>query len=185
MEEARSQYTLEQINQMTLLPYARVMALVFANASWVPVLAFPQRPFRDLAHLHEAMTYVLRVSDEGSKLQVLQQQPDLVNPPPPEELPPEFNLFRCDRAFAPTLSSEQRETLVKLQEEYDKKFDFPLVFDPSTLTGADLIATAQQRLNHEREEEMSLAIEEAGKLALSRLQELIKVTPAELSGSTS
>jgi 2-oxo-4-hydroxy-4-carboxy-5-ureidoimidazoline decarboxylase len=172
MVEERARYTLEQINQMTLLPYARTMAVVFANASWVPVLAFPNRPFRTLEHLYESMVQVLKGSDQNSQLQVIEQQPDLINPPPPEEVP-EFQLFHCDQVFHQQLSVEEKHQLEGLQQQYLEKFGFGLVFDPAHKTVPELHQEILQRLERTPEEELQQAIIEASNLAHSRLQELV------------
>lgn len=174
MAEERTRYTLDQVNQMSLLPYARTMAVVFANASWVPVLAFPHRPFESLDHLHESMCQVLQGSDENSKLQVIDQQPDLVNPPPPNDEAGEFQLFHCDRVFHEKLTPEEKQQLENLQRQYQEKFGFVVVFDPSDKTILQLVQDIAERSGHSREAELKRAIEEASKLAYTRLKELIK-----------
>ena len=173
MVEERKRYTLEQVNQMTLLPYARTMAVVFANASWVPVLAFPHRPFRSLDHLHESMTQILKGSDENSKLQVIEQQPDLVNPPPPNDEAEEFQLFHCDRNFHERLTPEEKSRLEQVQDAYLERFGFVLVFNPTGKSTEQLLAEVEQRLVHTREQELHHAVNEAASLAYTRLKELL------------
>ena len=173
MVEPRRRYSLAQINEMALLPYARTMAVIFANASWVPVLAFPHRPFRDLTHLHQSMYGVLAGSDVNSKLQVIDQQPDLVNPPPPEDEVSEFQLFECDLEFHRSLTAEHRTKLASLQAQYMEVFGFNLVFSPAGSSVDDLLGEIGHRLARTQAEELQRAVEEAGKLARSRLDELI------------
>ncbi len=173
MAENRPRYTLDQINKMTLLPYARTMALVFANASWVPVLAFPHRPFRDLEHLFECMTQVLKGSDESSKLQVIEQQPDLVNPPPDDCDVQEFQLFQCDLIYHKNLAPGEKTQMEVLQKQYHEKFGFALVFDPFQKSASEVIQQVTSRMNHTREEEFKEAIDAAASLAHTRLHELL------------
>lgn len=171
--ESRQRYTLAQINEMSLLPYARTMAVVFANASWVPVLAYPHRPFRDLPHLFESMVSVLKGSDANSTLQVIDQQPDLVNPPPPEDTVSEFQLFECDLDLHRRLSPEHKTRLELLQKAYQERFGFLLVFAPFGKDVAELIQELESRLGNSPETEIQLAIDEAARLAHHRLLELL------------
>ncbi len=72
------------------------------------------------------------------------------------------------------LSPEESEEFYKLNEDYEKKFNFPFIFAVKGKTKRDIYDSLQERVTNSQNEEFEKALGEVYKIALFRLKETYK-----------
>jgi 2-oxo-4-hydroxy-4-carboxy-5-ureidoimidazoline decarboxylase len=151
---------LADLNGRSLLTFTEALLPLYGNAGWVAALAYAQRPFADVNHLHRAMADIVASADPSTKEQIIALQADPFAP----------------GGIVPPLDADEKAALQKLQVEYLKKFGFPLVVATSGLAPAEraqLVASVEGRLANSREQEVTNSLDEVAKIARTRLGELI------------
>ena len=69
------------------------------------------------------------------------------------------------------LTSSELVRFTTLNDAYKEKFGFPFIMAIRGRNKSDIVASFERRLNNEREQEFSEAIEQIGNIALIRLRE--------------
>jgi len=150
--------SLAELNNLGLLKFTDALLPLYGNAGWVPPLAFAQRPFLNLDHLHRALADIVVSADAATKEQMIHAQPDSLSG------------AGTTRVF----TDEERNRLRKLQADYLAKFGFPLVISAAGETPEALLDGVTARLANSREQEVTNSLDEAAKIARFHLRGLVQ-----------
>ena len=150
--------SLAQLNELGLLKFTATLLPLYGNAGWVPPLAYAQRPFLNLDHLHRTMADIVVSADPSTKEQMIHAQPDSLNG------------AGTTRPF----TEEERNRLRKIQADYLAKFGFPLVISAGGETPETLFDAVTARLANTREQEVTNSLDEAAKIARFHLRSLVQ-----------
>jgi len=165
---------MHQLNSLSREEFVRIIGPVFEHSPWIADAAWNHRPFRDVEHLHVILTQIVRDADEENQVKLIQAHPDLVG--------------RLALAGAITAESNREQAsagLTKLTPEevalfqsnnqaYREKFGFPFVICARLNKKEAILKGFETRLKNSRALEIKAALEEIGKIAWLRLQDIVQ-----------
>jgi OHCU decarboxylase len=165
--------TLSELNSMSQGDFVRIVGPVFENSPWIAEAAWAQRPFADLDHLHRSMMQVVEHAGEEKQVKLIQAHPDLVGRAAlAGTLTAESNREQAS-AGLDRLSAEEIAAFQKNNAAYREKFGFPFVICARLNKKEAILRGFETRLKNPREQEIKTALDEIGKIARLRLQDLI------------
>jgi 2-oxo-4-hydroxy-4-carboxy-5-ureidoimidazoline decarboxylase len=168
-----SSHTLPAVNSVGREEFVCIIGPVFEHSPWIAELTWAKRPFTDLEHLHAELMRTTRDSGEERQVKLIQAHPDLVGRAAlAGTLTPESNREQAS-AGLDRLSAEEIIAFQKNNAAYREKFGFPFVIC-ARLNKRDAILNGfETRLKNSRTQEIQAALEEIGKIARLRLQDII------------
>jgi 2-oxo-4-hydroxy-4-carboxy-5-ureidoimidazoline decarboxylase len=161
--------TISELNGLSREQFAAAVGWVFEHSPWVAERAWPQRPFRDLKQLHDAMTGEVERASGDEKLALLRAHPDLGA----RARTSEASAGEQAGAGLDQLSPEEYRRLRELNTAYHKKFGFPFLYAVKGSTKYDILRALEQRLQRTSDEEFREALSQVYRIALFRLEEAI------------
>jgi 2-oxo-4-hydroxy-4-carboxy-5-ureidoimidazoline decarboxylase len=166
-------YTLAQLNSLSREEFVRVIGPVFEHSPWIADAAWAKRPFPDLEHLHSALTQIVLDSGEEKQIKLIHAHPDLVGRMAlAGSLTAESNREQASAGLT-QLSPEEVALFQKNNQAYRAKFGFPFVICARLNKKEAILKDFATRLKNSRELEIKAALEEIGKIARLRLQDII------------
>jgi OHCU decarboxylase len=166
--------TLAQINSLSCEEFVRVIGPVFEHSPWIADAAWPSRPFSNLEQLHKILTGIVRDASEEQQVKLIQAHPDLVGRAAlAGTLTPESNREQTSAGLG-KLTPEEIALFQKNNHAYREKFGFPFVICARLNKKEAILKGFETRLKNSRELEINAALDEIGKIAWLRLQDIIK-----------
>ena len=162
-------YGLSQINGMTQEEFVRVAGPVFEHSPWIAERAAALRPFATREALHGAMMGVVRGADRGEQVGLIAAHPDLVG----RAVLTRESQGEQAAAGLMELSAEERAAFERYNREYKEQFGFPFVICARLNKKEAILKAFPERLQNSPEAERETALEEIGKIAWLRLQDLV------------
>ena len=166
--------TIEKVNRLPQDEFVAKFGGVFEQSPWIAERAWHERPFGGLSGLQDAFLRAMYGAPAERQIALIRAHPDLAGRAAVAgELTPESRREQAS-AGLDRLSPEEFEAFHSLNSAYREKFGFPLIFAVREHTKEIILAGAEARLEHSREQEMEIALGEIAKIALIRLQDLIE-----------
>lgn len=176
MPEKRS---LDEVNRLGREEFVSRFGSVFESSPWVVERAWEARPFGDLSGLHGAMVEAVSEAPEDRRLALIRAHPDLAGKAAVAgELTPESTREQAS-AGLDRLTPKEYEAFTRLNIGYREKFGFPMIVCVREHTKESILAQAEARMEHSREQEIEVALGEIAKIARLRLQDLVEAEPGE------
>ena len=152
--------------------FTRRLGALYEHSPWIAAAAWRQGPFRDRRSIHDAMQAVVLGASIDQQLALIRAHPDLAG-----------RLARAGTLEAHSTGEQTGLGLDRLSDiEYDRfdrlntvyraKFGFPFIIAARAHTRESALAAFVQRLGNSLEHERSAALDEIGKIAWFRLQDL-------------
>ena len=168
--------TLAELNSLSGAAFVQVIGPVFEHSPWIAEATWPKRPFANVDALHQALCQTVRAAGQAKQLALIRAHPDLVG-----------RLALTGALTAESMKEQSSTGLDKLTAEeialfqsnnaaYQKKFGFPLVICARLNKKEAILAGFRMRLQNSPEQEIKTALEEIGKIAYLRLQDIIHPT---------
>jgi 2-oxo-4-hydroxy-4-carboxy-5-ureidoimidazoline decarboxylase len=168
------QYTLDQINTMPSDTFVTVFAGIFEHSPWVPEAAAAGRPFKDIDALHAAMSRIVEQAGEAKQLALINAHPELAGKAAVRgELTAESTREQSG-AGLDLCTQEEFDKLQGLNAQYREKFGFPFILAVRGYDRHGIIANFEQRVNHDRAEELRTSLDQIYRIARFRLNDLIQ-----------
>jgi 2-oxo-4-hydroxy-4-carboxy-5-ureidoimidazoline decarboxylase len=161
--------TIAYLNACDSSAFTAALGHLFEHSPWVATETWPDRPFRDAAHLHGALCARLEVASRERKLALIRAHPDLAGRlARARQLTAESTREQAS-AGLDRLSDAELAEFVRLNAEYTARFGFPFVIC-ARLNAKDAILEAmRRRVVNGIDAEFAAALEEIGKIARLRL----------------
>jgi OHCU decarboxylase len=141
---------------------------IFEASPWVARAAFAKGPFAGADELHAAMVAAVRDAPRERQVELIAAHPELgADQALSGASAREQALAGLDR-----LGAEEAERWRALNQNYRARFGFPLVVCVREHTRDSILAWGEERLGHEPDEEVEIALGEIAKIARLRLREL-------------
>lgn len=167
--------TLAEINALDRDAFIDRFGAVFEHSPWIAAAAWPARPVRSRQMLHRAMCDVVARASPDQQLALIQAHPDLVG-----QATMAGTLTRASTAEQAAagldldrLNAEERAAFATNNRTYRERFGFPFVICARENKKAAILAGFVQRLDHDREAEIAIALAEIAKIAHYRLVDLV------------
>jgi len=165
--------TLAQLNFLSRAEFVRVVGPVFEHSPWIAEASWPKRPFASVEELHHAFTETVANGGEEKQLALIRAHPDLAEVAARGGALTRESSGEQVSAGLDQLAPDERELFRKNNAAYKEKFGFPFVICARRNKKEAILNGFRVRLNHSREEEIKTALEEIGKIAYLRLQDII------------
>ncbi len=165
--------TLDELGDMDRAAFTAGLGHVFENSPWVAERSWPARPFADIAALHEAMVAAVRAATADERLTLIRAHPDLAPKlAAADDLTPDS---RAEQAGAglDRCTPAEHQRFQELNAGYKAKFGFPFVIAVKGLDRRAILEAFEARLGNGRETEFAEAIGQIGRIAASRLGDLV------------
>lgn len=168
--------TIREVNALDRNEFVSRFGLIYEDSPWVAAAAWAARPFASRADLEAKFAKAVAAAGADRQLTLIRSHPDLVG----------------RAALAGTLSSasttEQaaagldREALTpaeiinfsELNGEYWQRFEMPFVICARENRKDAILAGFRQRLSHDQDREIAIAVGEIGRIAHHRLNDLVR-----------
>ncbi len=163
-----------QLNLLTRDEFVRLVGTVFEHSPWIAETTWAHRPFASLEQLHGALCQTVADAGEEKQVSLIQAHPDLVGRAAlAGTLTPESNREQASAGLG-QLSEGEIALFQKNNLAYRNRFGFPFVICARLNKKEAILKGFEVRLKNMREQEIKAALEEIGKIAWLRLQDLIE-----------
>jgi OHCU decarboxylase len=164
---------LDDLNAMDEDAFAAALGGVFERSPWVARAAWPRRPFASIADLAGALAGAMRTAPRARQIDLIRAHPELAGREARAgELTAE-SAGEQARAGLDRLTAVEVAELQALNASYRERFGFPLVVCVREHTTDSILAWGAERLGHDTDVEVAVALGEIAKIAGLRLADLV------------
>ncbi len=171
---AITQITLQDINSFDQDHFVRALAVLFEGPPWIVAASWQLRPFASLSDLYTTLCASMYNASVDRQVALLQAHPDLVGRAALAGTLTPASTAEQASAGLDQLTPEEIATFTRLNAAYRDRFDFPFVICARKNKKESILAGFAQRLEHAREQEISIALAEVAKICFFRLQDLVQ-----------
>ena len=165
--------TLEQLNASDRAAFTAALGHLFEHSPWVAEETWPERPFRDAAHLHAALCARMRAAPRERQLALIRAHPDLAGRLARQRQLTAESTREQASAGLDRLTDAELATFVRLNAAYTEKFGFPFIIC-ARLNAKDAIVQAmRRRVENDPAAEFDAALAEIAKIAQLRLADTL------------
>ena len=165
--------TLERLNSISAPDFVAALASIFEHSPWVAERVAALRPFPSVITLHQAMSAAVLQAEEAVQLALIRAHPELAGRAALRGDVTSASTSEQRGAGLSALSQSQLTRLSSLNAEYAKRFGFPFVLAVKGHTPDSVIATLAERVNHDAQQERSVALREICRIGYFRLADLV------------
>jgi 2-oxo-4-hydroxy-4-carboxy-5-ureidoimidazoline decarboxylase len=162
--------TLAELNALDRHGFVDAIGWVFEHSPWVAERTWPKRPFGTIEELHAAMVAQVETANTEECLALLRAHPDLGT----RARISAASTGEQAKAGLDCLTSEEFESLQRLNTAYRAKFGFPFLFAVKGATKRDILHALERRLQESPEAEYREALRQVSRIAEFRLKELFR-----------
>lgn len=166
--------TLAEINSLDRAAFVAALGHIFEHSPWVADAAWPQRPFRDRAHLHAVLCAAMRAAPRESQLALIRAHPDLAGRLAQQQRLTADSAREQASAGLDRLSDGELAAFQRNNAAYVARFGFPFVICARLTNKAAILAAMQARLNNPPAAEFATALAEIEKIAELRLADVLR-----------
>jgi 2-oxo-4-hydroxy-4-carboxy-5-ureidoimidazoline decarboxylase len=166
--------TLAQLNSLSRDEFVRLVGPVLEHTPWIAEAAWPKRPFASLEAIHAALCEIVRAASEEKQLALICAHPDLVGKLALAGQLTKESTGEQASAGLDRLTAEEVELFQQNNAAYKEKFGFPFIICVRLNKQEAILNGFKVRLHNSREQEIKTALDEIGKIAYLRLQDIIQ-----------
>jgi len=167
--------TLSQLNSLSRDEFVRIVGSVFEHSPWIAEATWSKRPFASVEELHRALCQTVTDAGEEKQLALIRAHPDLVGRLAlAGQLTPESTGEQAGAGLG-NLTPEEVALFQQNNAAYKEKFGFPFVICARLNKKEAILNGFKVRLNNSHEQEIKTALDEIGKIAYLRLQDIIQL----------
>ena len=163
---------MDSINKLGRAEFVERFGPLFEHSPWVAEEAWSQRPFADAGELFEAMRSAVNAAPRERQLALIRAHPDLAGKAAIEGTLTESSTREQAAAELDRLTPDEYAAFTRTNMAYRERFGFPFVVCAREHTKESILRVAAERLEHIRDEEVRVALEEIAKIARLRLRDL-------------
>ncbi|MCM3599865.1 2-oxo-4-hydroxy-4-carboxy-5-ureidoimidazoline decarboxylase [Robertmurraya korlensis] len=163
-------HTISHINDTNLDEFMNITHGIFEHSPWIAQVAFSEKPFSSLHHLHQCMVEIVKRASTEQQLALIKAHPNLG-----ERISMTNHSTEEQKgAGLQNLTNEEYEQFIKTNQEYMEKFGFPFILAVRGKNKHEIYKAMNIRISSNKEMEFETALTEIFKIALLRLEEIIK-----------
>ena len=145
---------------------------LFEHSPWVAEQAWEKRPFGDREDLLGKLADAIYEAPRDRQLDLIRAHPDLAGRAAIEGTLTPDSTREQSSAGLDRLTPVEYEAFTRANTAYSERFGFPFVVCVREHDKASILATAEARLQNDRESEIRTALGEIAKIARLRLNDL-------------
>jgi len=146
---------------------------LFEHSPWVAEDAWSDRPFADADELFEALRAAMYAAPREKQLALIRAHPDLAGKAAIEGTLTHSSTREQASAGLDRLTPDEFEAFTRTNTAYRERFGFPFVICVREHTKESILRVAAERLEHTRDEEVRVALEEVAKIARLRMKDVL------------
>ena len=165
---------LNQLNSRDREEFVRIVGPVFEHSPWIAEVTWHRKPFASVGKLHAELCATVERSGEQKQLALIRAHPDLVGK---LALAGQLTKESSDEQASAGLDKLAPDEVKLFQGNnlaYKAKFGFPFIICARLNKKEAILNGFETRLKNTREQEIKTALEEIGKIARLRLEDLVK-----------
>ena len=156
------------LNNLNRDKFISLFGAIFEKTQWIAEKLLEHKPFKNKEDLINKMFQIYETTQKNQILDILRSHPKLAI---------EKNLTKHSseeqfRANLKNCTEEEYNEFKKLNDEYEKKFNFPFIIAVKGKDKIEILNNFRQRINNDIELEFKEAKSQVKKIALFRLNEL-------------
>jgi OHCU decarboxylase len=163
---------MEGVNELTREAFVERFGPLFEHSPWVAEDAYADGPFADEGELFAALRAAMYAAPRDRQLALIRAHPDLAGRAAVEGSLTASSEREQASAGLDRLTPDEFASFTRLNTAYRERFGFPFVVCVREHTKESILRVAAERLEHTRDEEVRVALEEIAKIARLRLEEL-------------
>ena len=156
------------LNNLNKGEFISLFGVIFEKTQWIAEKLFELKPFKDKDDLINKMIQIYESSSKNETLNILRAHPKLAV----EKNLTEHSNQEQSRANLKSCTQKEFDEFTKLNNEYEKKFDFPFIIAVKDKDKIEILNNFRQRINNDIEFEFKESKKQVKKIALFRLDEL-------------
>lgn len=166
---------LRHVNNLPELEVEERLGNIYEDTPWIVRSGLQWRPFTDVAEFHRVLCDLVVAMSVEDQMALIQTHPDLVGQAAIRGRLGSNSAAEQREAGLDidALSPDDQAVFEKLNTAYRERFGFPFVICVREHRKRTILAAFEQRLKHNREEEVRTAIVEINKIAGYRLTDAI------------
>lgn len=161
--------SLIELNQMSQEEFVEALGGVFEDTPAIAYHAWYERPFQNVAQLHQKMVDVVRTASQDAQIELIQAHPDLGS----KAKMAIASVQEQAGAGLDRLTPEEYDRFLSLNQAYRKKFNFPFIIAVKHHTKNSILAAFEKRLQNSVELERNQALTEIFQIAKFRLDAIV------------
>lgn len=162
------------LNTLTHEAFTQTLAAIFEHSPWVPEGAASKRPFNSVDALHAAMLQVVEHAGLDKQLALIRAHPDLAGKAALAGNLTTESTSEQKGAGLDRLTEQELNKFHELNDTYKAKFDFPFILAVRGHDKHSILAGFESRLLNSPESEMTEALAQIARIAMLRLNDIIK-----------
>ena len=163
---------IERLNRSSEAEFIAEVGALYEHSPWIAALAWHKRPFSDRAALHEAMLKVVHGASREQQLKLIRAHPDLAGRLARAGALAAHSTSEQSGLGLDRLSDADYDRFDRLNTAYQARFGIPFIIAVRAQTRESVMAAFELRLGHDQEAEIATALDEIGKIAKFRLDDL-------------
>lgn len=152
--------------------FTRRLGALYEHSPWVAAAAWLKGPFHDRQSIHDAMQSIVLGASTADQLALIRAHPDLAGRLARSGTLEAHSTGEQAGLGLDRLSDAEYERFDQLNTAYRTRFGFPFIIAARAHTRESMIAAFIQRLASGPEQECRTALDEIGRIAWFRLQDL-------------
>jgi 2-oxo-4-hydroxy-4-carboxy-5-ureidoimidazoline decarboxylase len=165
----KSKITVNELNQMSQDAFVAVLGAVFEKTPEIAQKAWFQRPFTDIAQLHQSMVAVVKDLSSEEQMALIKAHPDLGS----KAKMAEASVKEQAGVGLDKLTPATSDRFLALNQAYQEKFGFPFIIAVKDLTVIGILDAFERRLQNPPLVEQQQALTEIFAIAFVRLLGII------------
>jgi len=167
-------HSISEINAMQPEQFVRVIGPAFEHSPWIAEKGAALRPFANTESLHAALCETVVAAPREKQIALIQAHPDLVGRAALRgTLTAESTREQISVGLG-RLTQDEIDLFQNLNAAYGEKFGFPFVICARLNKKEAILSGFRSRLNNDRESEIRTALDEISKIALLRLEDIVR-----------
>lgn len=171
---ATRQLTLQAINTLDQPHFIQALGGLFEGPPWIVAEAWYKRPFASQDALYQTLCTIMYEAPVEKQVELLRAHPDLVGRAALAGTLSPSSTDEQAAAGLDHLSPEEIATFTRLNAAYSERFGFPFVICARENKKESILAGFASRLQHNRQQEIVIALAEVAKICSLRLQDLVQ-----------
>ena len=161
---------IKKINSLDKSEFLSIFGNVFEKSKWISEKVFDKKPFKNLDSFVSEIIGMYENSDNETILEILNLHPELAV----EKKLTTDSEVEQSKANLKQCTPEEFDRFKKLNIEYKKKFNFPFIIAVKGKNKNEILNYFRKRINNPLDEEFLEAKKQVKKIAIFRLEEIIK-----------
>ena len=160
----------KKLNTINENEFTTIFGSIFEKSEWIAIETFKQKPFKNSKDLIDKMLKIYDSCSIDKVTNILNLHPKLAI----EKKLTSFSTKEQTEAKLDKCSKEELEEFNKLNFNYEKKFQFPFIIAVKGKNKNEILENFRSRINNNYETEFREAKNQVMKIALFRLNEILK-----------